>query len=451
MRDNLVRIATEKGMSIDTTHDPVPCDPRSYDVLIVNGEGTLHHNAPRAVSLLKEARRFKDAGVPVFLINSVHQKVDGDFSMFNAVAVRESLSLASVNAAGANAVLIPDLAFCTPWDFQPMKRSGILFVDSMSANYARMIEAVAAEHGQAMTKMCEVDWPIEKWLEVVASSELVVTGRFHAAVFAMLTGTPFFAMPSNTFKTRGMMNDFGVGQNFFVNDEQLRAALNGPRPAPASFSLPSILSKWSAMFDTISGASKCIEESPSLIPRGASVVLVGNGPSIRLANLGRVIDAFDVVMRFNTYTIAGMERHTGERTTIWSTFGQGTKPRDDKSKPESALMVHEHGEPALPVDQIWRVPSSFYAELCAIVRARSKRDDVSKTSPSSGFIAVKWLLHCGVPLIHLVGFDHFKRNRVNLHHYWHGRVLGRPKEHDGDAEAELFADLEAEGRVRYLI
>ncbi len=56
----------------------------------------------------------------------------------------------------------------------------------------------------------------------------------------------------------------------------------------------------------------------------------------------------------------------------------------------------------------------------------------------------------GVKQITLVGFDHFKKDRSRLHHYWINKTTTRPKEHDGDAEELLFQELVKAGRVRYI-
>ena len=48
-----------------------------------------------------------------------------------------------------------------------------------------------------------------------------------------------------------------------------------------------------------------------------SVLLVGNGPSIRGRGLGSLIDSFDTVLRFNSFVTKGLEEHTGSKTSLW--------------------------------------------------------------------------------------------------------------------------------------
>jgi hypothetical protein len=56
----------------------------------------------------------------------------------------------------------------------------------------------------------------------------------------------------------------------------------------------------------------------------------------------------------------------------------------------------------------------------------------------------------GVDRVHLVGFDHFRKDASSQHHYYNPKAYGRPPEMEGDAEALVLAGYEAEGRVMYL-
>ena len=47
------------------------------------------------------------------------------------------------------------------------------------------------------------------------------------------------------------------------------------------------------------------------------VIIVGNGPSLLDKENGHLIDGFDRVVRFNAYTIRGMEKWVGSKVTDW--------------------------------------------------------------------------------------------------------------------------------------
>lgn len=188
---------------------------------------------------------------------------------------------------------------------------------------------------------------------------------------------------------------------------------------------------------------------------GSSVILIGNGPSAKLRGpLGSRIDQFDEVVRFNTYAVAGFEKFVGTKTTLWCTFGRGSRPRDTNQRPQRALFVFNSTPKnfGIPVDKAWGIPYEFYAEIQNRVKQRSKRENPPKELlPSSGLVVVYWMLEkCGVEQITLHGFDHFAKKESRGHHYWLEGAFALPPEHDGVAEAELFTELKSTGKITYL-
>ena len=191
------------------------------------------------------------------------------------------------------------------------------------------------------------------------------------------------------------------------------------------------------------------------LPRTAKVCLVGNGPSVLTAENGSVIDSFDEIVRFNRYCIAGFEKHTGSRTTLWSTFGHGYVPGDEQERPARMIFVHgERGDPAYAPDEIYRIPRWFSKQAASRVKSASQRDPAALEKVSggtSGLIVALYLLDVvGVDQITLAGFDHFKKDLSNQHHYYNPKAYGRPPEMEGDAEAAILAGYAAAGRVVYL-
>ena len=185
--------------------------------------------------------------------------------------------------------------------------------------------------------------------------------------------------------------------------------------------------------------------APLILPPTTRVVLVGNGPSLLATPRGGEIDAHDEVVRFNRFKLRGFEPHTGTRTTLWSTFGHGYLPGDDDVRPRRMVFVYgERGEPAYAPDELYRIPRAFYNGQHARVRAASKRlpEHIARTGMSSGFVVAMWFLEVvGVESVTLAGFDHFRKDHSNQHHYYNPRGYGRPPELDGDAEAELLGEM----------
>ena len=59
----------------------------------------------------------------------------------------------------------------------------------------------------SIVKSSEYTW--QKIVELLSSCDLVVSGRHHINIFCMLTGVPFIAIPSNTWKIEGTLHDVG--------------------------------------------------------------------------------------------------------------------------------------------------------------------------------------------------------------------------------------------------
>jgi SAM-dependent methyltransferase len=192
---------------------------------------------------------------------------------------------------------------------------------------------------------------------------------------------------------------------------------------------------------------------PLVIPNKASVVLVGNGPSALSSSLGKLIDSFDEVVRFNNYKTESFEASVGSKTTLWSTYFINND-RDDKH--HRALCTHETRQPPIPLPEVYRVPSFFFDSVKKYVQDRHRwangfSDSGSKLLASSGLTVTAFLLDVvGVEQVHLVGFDHFSKKRSGQHHYWEQKVYGKPKEHDGDIESLIFEELRQAKRAEYL-
>lgn len=189
------------------------------------------------------------------------------------------------------------------------------------------------------------------------------------------------------------------------------------------------------------------------LPSDTRCVLVGNGPSVLRCD-GAKIDAHDEIVRFNRFRLQGFEAHTGTRTTLWSTFGHGYLPGDEKERPKRILFVYgDRGNPAYDPDEIYRIPMSFYWSVKDRVLTYSKRKDeaLKKTGMTSGMVVAAYLLEVvGLHCLSLAGFDHFMKTHSNQHHYYNPKGYGRPPELDGDAEAAIFAKWCDEGKVVYL-
>ncbi len=427
-------------------------DAKDATLAIVNGEGTLHHSAPRARELLAQMEMLARE-MPVVLLNTVWQKMPDKLRHLSLAAARESTSANALwtEAECGRVHTLPDISLCCRHRPAPGKRSGLIFIDSFNKRASAWAAKAAEERGATFVEMCNWKESPESLIDLIARHDGVVTGRFHGLVLALLAGTPVIGLPGNTHKTSAMMRDLGMDGCFCNSWEGLCAALNEGRFGRADPLLPAVAeSGWRQLLMELPGLSTKPALPDSPINPEATCVLVGNGPSVTGSGLGRLIDAHDEVVRFNNYAVAGFEKDVGTRTTLWSTFGKGTKPISGEAAKRAIFIHGDSGNPTLPMEATYRIERRFYEAMRKELRQVSCHRNAAKINPTSGFLVTRWLLECGVKRLHLAGFDHFTKHASSKHHYWNDKAFGRPYDHDGDAEARLLQPYVRMGRLRYL-
>ena len=211
------------------------------DIVVVNGEGTIHHSAERerARALCAiPAFAHERLGAPAVLVNASVEALEPaaleGLRGFDAIHVRETVSRTYLESRGIEATFAPDLSFATPLPTEDRVRSGLLVTDSVSAEIAEALRSVAdtvggsfesmrhrasllerlgrsfmkrARSGPPLRRALECTSDYRAFVERLAAKETVVTGRFHTVTLALLTATPVIAVPSNTAKIRAVLSD----------------------------------------------------------------------------------------------------------------------------------------------------------------------------------------------------------------------------------------------------
>lgn len=189
----------------------------SVDVVVVNGEGTIHHGAGQELlAILEYSQRL---GKRTLLVNCVLQELPGWFDTLRRLddlTCREPRTQAYLHAHGVSARVVLD----------SIVEAG--FTARADAGHFRGRIVVTDHHptrdrdvGTALRALMESDGsiylPLEhaahyrEWPLVLASlreARLVVTGRHHGVYLAALAGTPFIALGSNTWKVEGTLEMF---------------------------------------------------------------------------------------------------------------------------------------------------------------------------------------------------------------------------------------------------
>lgn len=236
---------------------------RGADIVIVNGEGSLHGSRDFAKEMLRVVE-MREKHQSFFLINSVYGKNDAEMASlvrrYDKVWVRESRSLSALAAFGLSASITPDLLFwMNGQKREPRPTIDVLFTDSVttvartalyekSFDFSKSNSLYLTMKKSAQTRPYGpkrlMKIPREIWLlfnngvrvrnpgpkafcgsidalfGTIRKSSFVVTGRFHMVVLSLLFGIPFVAISSNSHKIEGLLEDAGL-QNRLLQPEDL--------------------------------------------------------------------------------------------------------------------------------------------------------------------------------------------------------------------------------------
>lgn len=196
-----------------------------------------------------------------------------------------------------------------------------------------------------------------------------------------------------------------------------------------------------------------IIRTPPEIKEGESVIVVGNGPSLKGSGLGSVIDSYDHVWRFNNCAINGYEEDVGTKTTMWFTFRKnirGELPCD------TTMCRMAKARPIEGVEQTYMFPVDKRRQLKTFIQYLIRMHKgfdvrVGKMIPTSGLMAVWYLLDsCKAKKVAVAGFDHFSKQWFRNHHYWAKKGSRLPHDHDGIVEAIIFKQLSQNGQIEYV-
>lgn len=225
----------------------------SARLIVVNGEGTLHHDRPAALTLLEAGQHGAARGIPTVLLNSGWEangsQAAGMVRGFTLVAVRDSRSKAELDRLGVPCTMVPDLSLYRAHAAGDGRR-GTGFTDSVNREAAMALERARRQcHGVAVPIQHSRRGGRGAWrffrsyigardvrrprflatmlrisaqhfrhqvqsdgelLALIASLRLLVSGRFHACTFSLLAGTPFVAAATTTGKITTLINDAGL-------------------------------------------------------------------------------------------------------------------------------------------------------------------------------------------------------------------------------------------------
>lgn len=273
----------------------------SAKLLIVNGEGTIHHGRRKAGWLISAIDFVKRNGGSVALINCLWQENPKTWAKIVArcdlVYCRDSISASELKNIVSKVKWIGDLSMFHPITSENMARCGITVSCSVSSKVTRKLSLFASMLGAEfvpITKSLSIGTPgvfkkskvlksffdnrasrtlFEKnplaylltsnadYIDHLQQKSLLVTGRFHAVCFSILTKTPFIATKSNSWKIEALVSDVGLDPKRVQPLDKLSKSFQGESQWQYSkqelSNIENALSSWRSdgkvLFDEISG------------------------------------------------------------------------------------------------------------------------------------------------------------------------------------------------------
>jgi polysaccharide pyruvyl transferase WcaK-like protein len=256
---------------------PVTAPILQNDIVLINGEGTLHGISRVSTVLLYLAYASKQiCGKRVQIINHSCYPDDskqhtqstasglyqGVYKLLDFVAVREHYSQGLLKELGIEATLSFD---CLPLYIRnhlltaSAERKRTIVVAGSVAWKAKGLEALVAYMRamladgydiklltgakanpalddkmflQALKQALPEGWThvdaptMDAWLHTIQSASLVVSGRFHYTIAACMLGTPCIVLDSNTPKNRAICEEAGLPEPLPYDIDGLEAALH---------------------------------------------------------------------------------------------------------------------------------------------------------------------------------------------------------------------------------
>lgn len=171
-----------------------------------------------------------------------------------------------------------------------------------------------------------------------------------------------------------------------------------------------------------------------------SILLIGNGPSVLKYEVGKSIDQYPLVCRFNSFKLEKYEKYVGTKCDIWVTcIGErGIKSHQHLFKKIYFPLVQKHYLELLKIiPNSECIPHEIYLKTSKI--------NGKYFYPSSGLLASVFFIDQGYDVI-LHGFDFFQGTQ---HHY--GDNQQRGPNHSPENELIAFNKLLSDKKVRFLI
>ncbi len=189
------------------------------DVVVVNGEGTIHHG--RGLHLLCLLAAAQHMGKRTFLVNAIMQDTDGFDDVLRALNdlnVRDRCSAEYLERKGIPHRLVPDSIVDAQFADKPdVNLEGCVICTDWHFSQDRVVGKVIWDYYQTHANCWFYPlyhgYEVFRWRHAVANfrqAQVVITGRHHGMYLAGLAGVPFVSLQSNSHKVEGLIKLSGL-------------------------------------------------------------------------------------------------------------------------------------------------------------------------------------------------------------------------------------------------
>lgn len=231
MRSLMAAIAgaglTVIGRHVTGTRDLDEAAFAAADVVLINGEGTIHHSGPRALFLLSLIQRARDQGKRVCLVNTLFQQYDCPqddiLAGLSLLTVREPRSAAFARRYGGTPVVLldsaADPAFLARGKARRLKDGRLI---GGAHPHGLIPDAFAGFPGE---KLGLRRLPFEDIVATLRGAELYLTAQHHGVYAAALAGCPFVTTPSNSHKIEAFVDWTGLPIPVCLRKDEIEPAI----------------------------------------------------------------------------------------------------------------------------------------------------------------------------------------------------------------------------------
>lgn len=176
------------------------------DAVIVNGEGTMHHDKPVPHELLNILRNAKKLGKKTALINTVWQSMTLDDEMKDVlrdtyISVREIMSAEELQKSDIDVDIHLDLSYFNEVPEKVTPQRNLIVGKFFMQKDWRPKDIPVID-------IFKNDW--NTIVNVLRNTEWFVTGRHHELYASCKARCPFSTLAGNTWKNEGLMKTAGV-------------------------------------------------------------------------------------------------------------------------------------------------------------------------------------------------------------------------------------------------